>query len=35
MHGRTKGGTMPRAPKRPNNVASTFFNTLRLLPGGC
>jgi len=27
-----KGGTMTRAPKSPNNVASTFFNTVNLLP---
>jgi len=25
--GATRGGTIPRAPKRSNNVASTFFNS--------
>jgi len=29
---RGEGGTMPRAPKSLNNVASTFFNTEHLLP---
>jgi len=27
-----KKGTNPRAPKSPNNVTSTFFNTVNLLP---
>jgi len=27
-----KGGTIPRAPKSPNNVTRTFFNTIHLLP---
>jgi len=29
--GRNEGDTIPRAPKSPNNVASTFFNTVHLL----
>jgi len=29
---REKGGTMSRAPRSPNNIASTFFNTVDLVP---
>jgi len=35
MQGRNEGGkgdTIPRAPESFNNVASTFFNTVHLLP---
>jgi len=32
VHEGEGGGTIPRAPKSPNNVASTFFNTVHLLP---
>ena len=35
--GRTEGGKgsiMPQASKSPNNIASIFFNTVHLLPGG-
>jgi len=41
--GRTEGGAMGHnapgdeslgAQKSPNNIASTFFNTIYLLPGG-
>ena len=27
-----KGGTIPRAPKFPNDITSIFFNTVHLLP---
>ena len=27
-----KGGTIPRVPKSSNNVASTFFSAVNLLP---
>ena len=31
IRGVTKEGTIPRAPKSPNNVTCTFFNTVHLL----
>jgi len=30
--GLNEGGSMPRAPKNPSNVASTFFIAVHLLP---